>query len=159
MAVLEANEKPKNFPIIQTSGACSNRSSSSSAQPKQHWWICSGVTIQHYSTLIKISARANSILWATACRKYLKWRYRHTHTNTHTLTQKCTRTCTGAYGQWLGQMDINSWTLTHLDLDKMAPIPQTIFRCIFVTEKFCILIEISMKFVPKGLIDNNPHLV
>ena len=34
-----------------------------------------------------------------------------------------------------------------------------IFRCIFVNEKFCILIEISLKFVPKGPIDNNPALV
>ena len=29
-----------------------------------------------------------------------------------------------------------------------------IFRCIFENEKFCILNKISMKFVPKGLIDN-----
>ena len=34
-----------------------------------------------------------------------------------------------------------------------------IFRCIFVNEKFCILIKISLKFVPKGLIDNNRALV
>ena len=34
-----------------------------------------------------------------------------------------------------------------------------IFRCNFVNEKFCILIKISLKFVPKGLIDNNPALV
>ena len=31
-----------------------------------------------------------------------------------------------------------------------------IFRCIFMNEKFCILIKISQKFVPKGPIDNNP---
>ena len=30
-----------------------------------------------------------------------------------------------------------------------------IFKCIFVNEKFCILITISLKFVPKGPIDNN----
>ena len=30
-----------------------------------------------------------------------------------------------------------------------------IFRCIFVNKKFCILIEISMKFVHEGPIDNN----
>ena len=29
-----------------------------------------------------------------------------------------------------------------------------IFRYIFVNEKFCILIKISLKFVPKGLLDN-----
>ena len=33
-----------------------------------------------------------------------------------------------------------------------------VLRCIFVNEKFCILIEISLKFVPKGPIDNNPAL-
>ena len=34
-----------------------------------------------------------------------------------------------------------------------------VFRCIFVNEKFCILIKISLKFVPKGPIVNNPALV
>ena len=34
-----------------------------------------------------------------------------------------------------------------------------IFRCIFMKEKFCILTKISLKFVPKGPIDNNPALV
>ena len=34
-----------------------------------------------------------------------------------------------------------------------------IFRCIFMNEKFYILFEISLKFLPNGLIDNNPALV
>ena len=34
-----------------------------------------------------------------------------------------------------------------------------IFRCIFVNEKFCILIRISLKFVPEGVIDHKPALV
>ena len=34
-----------------------------------------------------------------------------------------------------------------------------IFRCIFVNEKFCFLIKISLKFVPNGPIDNYPVLV
>ena len=34
-----------------------------------------------------------------------------------------------------------------------------IFRCIFVNEKFCILIQISVKFVPKGQIDYKSALV
>ena len=34
-----------------------------------------------------------------------------------------------------------------------------IFRCIFVNEKVCILIKTSLKFVPKGPIDNNAVLV
>ena len=34
-----------------------------------------------------------------------------------------------------------------------------IFRCIFMNEKVCILIQFSLKFVPNGPIDNNPTLV
>ena len=34
-----------------------------------------------------------------------------------------------------------------------------IFRCIFMNEKFCILIKIPLKFVHKGPIDSNPALV
>ena len=34
-----------------------------------------------------------------------------------------------------------------------------IFRCNFVNEEFCILIKISLKFVPKGPIDKNQALV
>ena len=50
--------------------------------------------------------------------------------------------------------------LTHLPLDKMAAIfADNIFRCIFVNEKFCILVKISLQFVPKSPIDNNPALV
>ena len=45
-------------------------------------------------------------------------------------------------------------------LDKMAAIlADDIFKCIFVNEIFSILIKISLKFVPKGSIDNNPALV
>ena len=34
-----------------------------------------------------------------------------------------------------------------------------IFRCIFVNENFCILIKISLKFVPQGPNDSNKALV
>ena len=34
-----------------------------------------------------------------------------------------------------------------------------IFKCIFVNEKFCISIKISLKFFPKGSIDNDPASV
>ena len=34
-----------------------------------------------------------------------------------------------------------------------------IFICIFVKEKFCILIKVSLKFIPKGPIENNPAFV
>ena len=33
------------------------------------------------------------------------------------------------------------------------------FRCISMNENVCIMIEISLKFVPKGPVDNNPALV
>ena len=43
---------------------------------------------------------------------------------------------------------------------KMAAIfADDIFKCISVNEKVRILIKISLKFVPKGLIDNNQALV
>ena len=51
--------------------------------------------------------------------------------------------------------------LTHLPLDKMAIISQMIFSYAFswTDEKFYILIIISLKFVHKGPIDNDPALV
>ena len=38
-------------------------------------------------------------------------------------------------------------------------LAEDIFKCIFLKEDVCNLIEISLKFVPKGLIDNNSALV
>ena len=38
-------------------------------------------------------------------------------------------------------------------------IADDIFRCIFLNKICCILIEISLKFILTGLIDNNPALV
>ena len=50
--------------------------------------------------------------------------------------------------------------LTHLPLDKMAAnLTDDIFKCIFINEKFCISIRISLKFVPSGPIDNRSALV
>ena len=50
--------------------------------------------------------------------------------------------------------------LTHLSLDKMATtFADDIFKCIFMDEKLCISIPISLKFVPNGPIDNNTALV
>ena len=37
--------------------------------------------------------------------------------------------------------------------------PDDILKCIFMNENFCILIEISLKFVPNGPIKNIPALV
>ena len=42
----------------------------------------------------------------------------------------------------------------------MAAISQTTFlKCIFMNEDVLISIKISLKFIHKGLIDNNPALV
>ena len=40
-----------------------------------------------------------------------------------------------------------------------AILADDIFRCILLNEKFCILIKIPLKFVPKGPIDSIPALV
>ena len=40
-----------------------------------------------------------------------------------------------------------------------ALLADDIFKCIFLNEKVRILIKISLKFGPKGLIDNNKALV
>ena len=53
------------------------------------------------------------------------------------------------------------------DMNPMVTFPgqdghhfaDNILKCILVNEKFCILVKISLKFVPKVPIDNNPALV
>ena len=40
-----------------------------------------------------------------------------------------------------------------------AILADDIFKCIFMNEKLRILIQISLKFVPKGPIDNKSALV
>ena len=55
------------------------------------------------------------------------------------------------------RLSIDQRVLTHLPLDKM--VAEDIFGCIFVNQKFYILIKISLNFVHKGPIDNNPALV
>ena len=55
---------------------------------------------------------------------------------------------------------INTICLTHWGGDKMAGISaDDIFKCIFMNEKFCTSIPISLKFVIKGPIDSNSALV
>ena len=49
--------------------------------------------------------------------------------------------------------------LTHIPPEKWGYFADDIFRYIFMNEKFFILIKISLKFVPKGPIDNKPALV
>ena len=43
--------------------------------------------------------------------------------------------------------------------DKMVATAQMIIKTIFVNDFFFVLIKISLKFVPKGPINNNPALV
>ena len=40
-----------------------------------------------------------------------------------------------------------------------ADLADDIFKCISMNEKFCVLIRISLKFVPKGPINNIPALI
>ena len=50
--------------------------------------------------------------------------------------------------------------LTHPPGQNGCPFAQTIYSdAFFLDEKFCILIKISLKFVPNGPIHNNPALV
>ena len=58
--------------------------------------------------------------------------------------------------------------MAHVSWQKLALTPpgknghhqaDSIFKCILLNEKFCILIKISLKFVPSGTIDNIPALV
>ena len=50
--------------------------------------------------------------------------------------------------------------LTYLPLDKMAAnLADDTFMCIFMNEKFGILIQISLKFVPKRPLYNKSSLV
>ena len=46
--------------------------------------------------------------------------------------------------------------LTHIPHQNGNHFVNDIFKCILLNEKFCILIPISLKFVPKGPIDNKP---
>ena len=49
--------------------------------------------------------------------------------------------------------------LTHWGRDKMPPFADDIFKCIFLNENVWIPIKNSLKFVPKGPINNIPTLV
>ena len=51
------------------------------------------------------------------------------------------------------------WVKSSLPQQNGCHFADDIFRCIFVNWKFCILIVIWLKFIPEGLIDNNPGLV
>ena len=53
-----------------------------------------------------------------------------------------------------------TYHLTHLPMEKDGRhFADDMFSCIFVNEKFKILIKMSLKFDPKGPIYNKPALV
>ena len=57
------------------------------------------------------------------------------------------------------ETDFSKGTLTHLPLDKMAAIlTDDNFKCIFLNENDRIPVRISLKFVPRSLIDNKPAM-
>ena len=65
-----------------------------------------------------------------------------------------------------GQSDLLSSYLSRVDnINSFSPeqndrhFLDDIFRWIFANEKICIFIQISLKFVPTGSIDNNQVLV
>ena len=60
----------------------------------------------------------------------------------------------------LFQNSTETRSLTHIPTGQNGlHFTDNILGCIFVDEKFYILTKISLKFVPKGPIDNNPALV
>ena len=61
-------------------------------------------------------------------------------------------------GRWRRLQNTKGLQLHSSPLDKMAAIlADYIFKCTFLNEKFCILIQISL-FVLEGSIHNNPLL-
>ena len=49
--------------------------------------------------------------------------------------------------------------ITHLGRDKMASIPDDIFKCIFLNENIWIVIANSLTFILKCQINNIPALI
>ena len=71
---------------------------------------------------------------------------------------------TPIYKQWRGvtthETDMHTWVLNSSPPGQNGRhFADDIFRCNFVNEEFCILVKISLKFVPKGPIDNDQALV
>ena len=53
----------------------------------------------------------------------------------------------------------NYTSINQAPLGQKSPLRGDIFGCIFVNGKFCILIEIPLKFVPNDPTDNIPAFV
>ena len=64
------------------------------------------------------------------------------------------------YSQQDGKCKMLNGALTHLPLEIIATIlADDNFKCILMNENDKILIQISLKFVPRSPIDNKPALV
>ena len=64
------------------------------------------------------------------------------------------------YQQLDEKVNSGAWHVTHWGPDKMDAIfADAIVKCIFFCENVWILIKVSLKFVPKGPIDNKSSLV
>ena len=106
--------------------------------------------------------------WSIACKIVLKWIPMDLTDAKSTLVQVMAW-CHQATSHYLSQF----WSRSLLPFGAIRPqwvnsspprrngrhFADNLFRCIFMNEKFCILIKIPLKFVPKGLINNNPTLV
>ena len=74
--------------------------------------------------------------------------------------RKSTSTCSVHFDNSLLNMNTNHKRLTQSPPGQNGHcLADDKFRYIFMNEKFCILIEISLKFVPNGPINNKPPLV
>ena len=90
-------------------------------------------------------------------------------TSKHRVTGLCAGNSPGT-GEFPAQMASNAenvsiWWRHHAIIKWSLPgqnnhnFAVDIFGCIFMNETFCILIKISLKFVPNGLPNNNPALL
>ena len=79
----------------------------------------------------------------------------HHHSNFHQLVHIGNKSALISICSGNGSSPVNSSPLN----ENGCKFADNIFKCIFMNKKFCISIQISMKFVAKGLIDNKSTLV
>ena len=93
-------------------------------------------------------------------RPWLRWCNLETNTEQHsTVSQRACEKTESAISYPLPERQRGPWSYRIPPGQNDRHFADDIFRYIFLNENFCILIKISLKFVPKGQIDNNPPLV
>ena len=106
--------------------------------------------------------------WSISCKIVLKWMPTDLTDRKSTLVQVMAW-CRQATSHYLSQC----WPRSLLPYGVVRPqwvnssssgqngrhLADYIFRCISLNEKFCVLIQIALNFVPKGSIYNKPALV